>query len=257
MIESTLKIVDFETAIASPGLRLVTAAFVPSPWSEAAKAIFTAKKLPFVVAKTLGSNPAFQGWGRATNVPVLLKDDEPPRTAWFDILMVAERLSREPALIPTSAEGRARHFGVAHEILGEDGLLWNARLLGVDVSIETNGAKSFPLQVAQRLAPLYGWSKGCATRAGERTRESLAFVDRELAKSSGPYFFGDRMTALDIYSATAFGALAPLPDAHCPMMPVLRATFENIGASVGPLPPALLAHRARMYEEHLEVPLAI
>ena len=258
MIESTLRLVDFQTAIASNGIRLITAAYVPSPWSEAAKSIFSMKKLPFVVAKVVGSDPAFQSWGRSPNVPVLLNDDEAPRTGWAEILMLAEKLAPEPSLVPPSAEDRARMFGLSHEILGDNGLLWNARLVGIDASLESGGKESFPLQVAERLAPRYGWSKGCSERAKARTIESLALLDRELAKTSGPYFFGDRLTALDVYAATMLGALAPLPDALCSMLPRLRATFEGMGAALGvAIPPALLRLRMKMYEEHLETPLAI
>jgi len=47
-------------------------------------------------------------------------------------LNLAERLAPNPPLIPGDVDGRARMFGLANELLGENGLVWVKRLLMVD-----------------------------------------------------------------------------------------------------------------------------
>ena len=74
--------VDFETARATPGLRLVTVAGVPSLWSEAAKAIFQIKQIPFVAVRLTIQDTEIRGWTGVNNAPVAMYDDEPPRSGW-------------------------------------------------------------------------------------------------------------------------------------------------------------------------------
>src|SRR4051812_23425050 len=100
--------VPLDSALESPGLRLVLLAGAPSPWSQAALAILRYKQLPFCYAKARPTDPEFQRWKGAANLPALLLDDEPLRTGWAEILAVAEQLAPEPALIPRDAEARIR-----------------------------------------------------------------------------------------------------------------------------------------------------
>ena len=104
--------VSFDTALASTGLRLVLLSGVPSPWSQAALAIFRYKQLPFVHTRARPSEPAFQRWNGARNLPAVLSEDEPVRTGWAEILALAERLAPEPRLIPSAAEARIRTLGL-------------------------------------------------------------------------------------------------------------------------------------------------
>jgi len=238
-----MTVVDLETALAAPGLRIVVAAGVPSPWSQAALAIFRFKKLPVQVVRSRTPDPAFLAWKGARNVPVVLMDDEPVRTGWAEILALAERLAPETPLVPAAARERAHVMGLSHEIMSEGGLLWSARLVTIDAGLSTEGREGFPLRAAQYLAPRYGWTKGCAAPSRARAIDSLAMLDAELARG-GRYYAGDTMTALDIYSAAAMNTLAPLPEADCPMSPPMRAAFTSMGRALGDaITPALLAHR--------------
>ena len=96
--------VPIEAAKRTSGLRLVLSAIPGPPWTEAAKAVFHVKRIPYA--------PVAQQ-------PV---ENEKPRAAWTEILFLAERLAPEPSLIPQDPEDRVRMFGLAHEICGEDGL---------------------------------------------------------------------------------------------------------------------------------------
>ena len=257
-----VQFVDVETARAARGLRLIVASSLPSPWSEAAKGIFHVKQLPVSVVAYPRIDEALRVWTGAVNVPVLLNDDEPPRTGWAEILTFAERQGGAVSLIPGDAETRVRHHGLAHELAGEDGLGWCGRLVMTDGGLTSAGARSFPLPVAQRLAGKYGYAPERIGPALARMREILALFDHQLAhgRAAGHrYLLGPRLTALDIYLATFLTPLLPQAEADCPQMappvrPALAYLAEQIG---GDVPPALIAHRAFMFETHLPWPIPL
>ncbi len=78
--------------IAHPGLRLVLVQGFPSPWGQAAKAIFEFKGLDYVVAaqQAGGTNDELLAWAGVSNAPVVAWQDERPLHRWVDILMLAE-----------------------------------------------------------------------------------------------------------------------------------------------------------------------
>jgi len=248
--------VPFDTALASPGLRLVLLSGAPSPWPQAALAIFHYKQLPFVYASTRPNEPAFRSWNGARNLPAVLLDDAPVRTGWAEILALAERLAPEPRLIPNEAEARLRTLGLCHELMAEGGLLWNVRLLAIDAGLGTEGREGFLLRAAQYFAPRYGWYPSCAPLARERALFALDLLDAELTRHGGPYYAGSDVTALDLYSAAALNAVVPLPDSDCPLSPPVRAAFTWMGQTLGSaISPALLAHRQRVVSRFFELPL--
>ena len=248
-----MQVIDLETAKTARGVRIVASAVVPSPWSEAAKAIFTVGGVPFSVVRGSPRDPALLAWTHAHNVPVVFHDDEPPRTVWSQIVALAARLA--PRLVP--AERRIETMGLLHEIAGEDGLGWNGRLFMIHASFTSDGARGFPLQVAKYLAGKYGYAPERVEPARARAREVLQTLATRLGPA--PYFGGDRPDALDAYTAAFLTPLFPISEADCPgMQPMLRAAFgvcaEELGADV---PVALAAQRKRMFESHLEWPIAI
>jgi glutathione S-transferase len=244
--------VDLDTAKSKRGVRLVTVGGVPSPWSEAAKGIFHAKKIPFVAVRMLPGDKTVKEWTRARNAPVVMHDDDPGRTGWAEILELAELIAPEPPLVPRG--DRVRLFGIAHEIMGESGLLWSSRLLTLDASFSTDGNKGFPSPIAQYLAPRYGFAKERVDRARRRATEVLSLLGETLGGRS--YYFGDTLSALDIYSATAMNLFSLPPNDRCPMMDMIRASFESMRGELD-IPPALITHRDRIYERHLELPIAL
>src|SRR3546814_9894975 len=60
---------------------------------------------------------------------VAMLDEDRPRAHWSEVLSLAEQLAAEPRLIPADQDERTLMFGLCHEICGDDGLGWNARLL--------------------------------------------------------------------------------------------------------------------------------
>jgi glutathione S-transferase len=250
--------VDLDVALAGPGLRLVILADVPSPWSQAALAILRYKKLSFMCARARAVDSQFQMWRGSRNLPALLMDGQPIRTGWAEILAFAESLEREPALVPSDPDERIRVIGLCHELMSEGGLLWCARVLAIDAGLSSAGREGFSLPAAQYLAPRYGWTPSSAPGATAHAREVLAFLETELAHKDGPFYSGNSITALDLYSAAAMNALVPLPDTHCHMAASFRAAFTWMGRALGDgITPALLAHRDRVISEFLEVPIEL
>lgn len=247
--------VDLETAKATAGLRLVTVADVPSPWSEAAKAIFQLKEIPFVAVRRAARDEAMQAWTGAPNAPVALFDAETPRTGWADILALAERLAPTPSLVPSKAKDRVQMFGLANEILGEGGLLWSFRSLTIAEGLASAGARGFIVPAAKYLAKRYVDSPERTTNARARIGEALTLLNDALGDKS--FYFGDTLTALDFYSAAALHLLSPLPHDVCPMDPRLRGAFESMASVLPPIAPTLLAHRDRMLERYFETPVAL
>jgi glutathione S-transferase len=259
---ASLTFVDVDTARSARGPRLVVAGSLPSPWSEAAKGIFHVKGLPIQVVGYPRIDEAFRSWTGALNVPVLLTDDEPPRTGWAEILGFAERMGGNVALVPSEPEARIRHHGLAHELCGEGGFGWCARLIMIDGGLTSGGARSFALPVAQYLAGKYGYARERIQPALARMREILALFDAELARSRAAghrYLLGAELTALDVYLATFLTNTLPLADADCPELhPRVRPAFDYLAEQIGAdVPPALVAHRRRLFETHLPWPLVL
>ncbi len=253
---------DPEAARDLPGLRLVLTAGVPGPWSEAAKSIFHVKKIDFIRVRQEGgmANEALENWTGQSNAPQAIYGDEPARSGWVEILLLAERLAPAPSLIPEGPGDRALCFGLSHEICGEEGLGWTRRhqLLHPMMSlpdIDTNPA----LETARRLSARYGYSRAAADAADQRVADILGVFQAQLAAqhaAGSDYLIGSTLSAVDIYWATFAAMLKPLPEELCPMSGVMRDAYSSITPKIeAALDETLLAHRDLIYERHLELPL--
>lgn len=257
-----LRYVDLETARAASGVRLVVSGVLPSPWSEAAKAIFHVKQLPALVVRFTRDRPEIRAWSGAPNVPVVLHGDELPRTGWAEILALAQQLGGARSLVPAEPEARLRHFGLCHELAGANGLGWYNRLLMIHGSLTSGGARGFALPIAQYLAPRYGYDPSQAPGARPRLVEILALLERQLAASRAAghrYLMGEALTALDLYLAAFLTPMVGVSEAECPAMRAdLRAAFSYLVDEVAPLvPPALAEHRRLVYQTHLPWPIPL
>lgn len=256
-----LTYVDLETARNAQRPCLVLLRGVPSPWSQAAKAIFELKGIDALAVWINAADAAISAWTGMPNGPVLMVPGEPPRASWADILARAERWAPTPRLLPVELETRVRTLGLCHEVMGERGLMWNGRLVLLGLSHATAGARGFPLPVAEYLSARYGYVNGCAVAAHAEVRVALNALDAQLARgraAGGPYYFGDQLSALDVYSAAVVDVFVPLPDEQCPMRPKFRAAFESLRDAVADvMPPSLLAHRDLMHERHMPLPMLL
>jgi glutathione S-transferase len=257
--EGRVRFVELEEARAARGLRVVVATGVPSPWSQAALGTFDIKGLDYVAVRFRRRDGDIKLWTGASNAPVVLYDDEPPRTGWAEILALGERLGGRVSLVPDDDETRARMFGLSHEILGEGGLGWSVRLLLTHLGLTTDGREGWPRPVADHLAPRYGYAPERVDAARARALRVLRLLERVLAESRArgdAYLLGGAPTALDVHCAVGLAPIDPMPEDACPMLPAVRHAFETLDADVrAAVSPALRAHRALMFERHLVLPV--
>jgi glutathione S-transferase len=251
--------IDVERARAMTGLRLVLTPGVPGPWSEAAKSILYVKKLPYVkVRQELGgANRELLDWTSQASAPVMVWNEEWPRSLWNDQLYLAERLQPNPPLVPANLEDRVPMFGYANEICGPNGFGWTKRLLIVRQGLANPDEAG--RQLFTYLANKYGYDKAAAEAAPVRLVGILqALTDRlELQRKRGSRFFiGDALTALDIYWATFAAMNNPMPDELCPLSPAFRRVYTNTDPAIkSATAPILLEHRDFIYHSYLELPL--
>jgi glutathione S-transferase len=254
----SFRYVAVEEAIAADGLRMVVVGGVPSAWGESAKGIFHVKGLDWLAVRLEYKNEALMRWAGQQSGPIAIYQQEPPRDAWAAILMLAERLSPQPPLLPAEPEERAWVLGLSHEILGENGLAWTRRLQLVHAGLEERGG--FPGRVAAYLGRKYGYSPACGQQYSERVASLLRMLAKRLRsqQASAGYLCGSTLTAADIYCAAAMALFRPLPPEVCEMQPPLRDALETQDAqTAAALDPILLEHRDRMYARHLSLPLSL
>ena len=230
------------------GTRLILTDGVPGPWGEAAKAVFKARKVTYVpIAQELGgSNDKQVAWLGIRNAPVAVHNDEQARSGWAEILFLAERLGSGPSLIPSDATERALMFGLAHEIVGENGLGWSRRLMIVNGPI-AEGPASPAYGFAKFFGDNYGYSPSAAVAAAQRSIDILRLLSAriEAQQAAGKrYLVGDQLSAVDLYWAVFANIVDPLPHELCPMSDDFRAMYGNSPQAVRAMAsPALLAHR--------------
>lgn len=248
--------VSVEEAIARAGLRIVVVNKVPSPWGEAAKGFFHMKGLDFVAVRLVYDDPKLTEWAGQQSGPVVLYDNEPPRSGWAEILMLAERLAPSPPMLSLEPKERGRALELANLFCSERGLGWMRRLQLVHAGSRKSGG--FPGRVAAYLGGKYGYDPKQADTFTPRVCDLLGLFAAALRESGRDYYFGDTPNAVDVYSAAFMALFAPLPEAQCAMEPFARKAFEYLDdATRAALDPILLEHRDRMYARHLETPLCL
>lgn len=238
------------------GLRMACLRGVPSPWTEAAKGLFRVKKLDcqYAAQSEDDADNAIAAWAGDSSVPVVAYADEPLRTGWSEILMLAERLAPETPLLPGDFEGRTMVIGIAHEICGEMGLGWSSRNLLVRQGLADGPKAGFHPKIAQFLSAKYGY------RDEEDYAARVAGILEGLsARIAGRRFLvGDSLTAADIYWAAFSNLVSPMDEARLPMNPHMRVSWEAVPADIrGAASAELMAHRDRIYDEYLELPVPL
>lgn len=254
-----IQYIGVDDARGRKGLRMVVVGGVPSPWGEAAKGFLHIKGIEWAAVRLTYDSEALKEWAGQRSGPVAIYDDEPPRSGWAEILLLAERLAPVPSLLPADPAERALAFGICHEICGEAGLGWSRRLQLIRAGLKKAGG--FPEQVAKYLGRKYGYRPETDATATPRVAALLGMLGARLKaqqEKGSRYYVGNSLTAVDVYSATFMALFDPLPHEQCEMAPSIRAAFGLHEAQTdAALDPILLHHRAMMYAEHLELPLSL
>ncbi|GGC18762.1 hypothetical protein GCM10011371_02980 [Novosphingobium marinum] len=242
------------------GMRLIVTAGIPNPWGEAAKGIFRVKQIEHLrVAQFAGEeNPEIVAWTGLNSGPIAVWEEEPARDGWADILMLAERIAPEPSLLPGLEHERAEMFGLLHELCGEDGFAWNRRLFHFASLPRSPEVTNDP--GLARLRRKYGHG-GDVDHCKRRMIDVLGLLTHYLVqqrdRGSG-FYFGNDLTAADIYSACFMAMIKPLPLELCPTDPALHASYGLKDADVlAAADPILLEHRDRIYDRWLELPMRL
>jgi glutathione S-transferase len=252
--------VDVEQAVAISGLRVVLPPGIPGPWAEAVKGILHVKKIPFTrVRHDRGNYAPLVRWTAQSSAPVMVYNDERPRSAWSDQLFLAERLQPNPSLVPLNIEERIVMFGLSNELCGENGFGWSRRLMLIHAAVTDSNAADEARKGMLTFGSKYGYSPAIAAAAPARVAQIVERLGERLEsqRSRGARFLiGERLSALDIYWAVFAALIEPLPENLCPMPSELRRRYTCEDPVVrAAITPQLLAHRDFIYHEYLELPV--
>lgn len=240
-----------------PGLRLALTAGGPAPWSQAAKSILHVKKIPYAPVAQHGgqANEELVAWTGHRNAPVAMYNNEPARTGWYEILLLAERLAPTPSLLPSQVDDRALMIGLSNELCGEEGFTWQARHIMFGALLKTQGEafKNNPMVHA------YGYSAQNAAAAPAKMipiLEALAARLHRQREAGSQYFIGKQLTALDLYWANMSQIIDPYPPEKNPMPDFFRQIWAPVRAAIeSAIDPILITHRDFIFAQHLTLPL--
>lgn len=236
------------------GLRLALTQGVPGPWSEAAKAVFKLRNVPFtaVAQEGGGENPELVAWTNHRNAPVAMYNDESPRVRWLELVELAQRLGSGPDLLPQDINLRMQVVGLVNEIAGESGFAWNGRLLMLAPGLEKQGEG---ILKSPMYRDYYDNSSDPAARVQE-VLDLLAVQIKNQKAAGSEYLVGDNLTAADVYWAFFSQLLSALPDEQNPMPNFLRKSWGMVAMAIGKQDPVLLEQRDGIFAKHLELPLS-
>ena len=215
-----MEYLDVASARQRPGLRLALTAGGPGPWSEAAKYVFAVKKIPFTPVRQASAEPNEElfAWSGHRNAPIAIFDEERPRASWSEILLLAERLSPQPPLLPEDAADHALALGLAHELCGEEGLGWARRLTMTHALLSRCAREGKPGGRMAYIGSLYGYTPENGERAVDRVvavLEMLAARLRAQRAAGQSHLVGSALSAPDLYWAAFAAMFSPLPAELC------------------------------------------
>ncbi len=245
--------VSIERARILPGFRLVVANPRRSPglWALAARAIVELKGIPYTAVSADKGNPPepeLFDWTGQTSIPVAMYEGERPRHRWNEILLLAERLSPSPPLIPASEPDRVAMFGICSELCDEDGFGWCFRLFVFD-EIEARGAHD-------RISHLRNKYKlhRTAASAKDRLAAIMAYLDELLQaqqKRGLKYLVGPSVTAADIFWVAFAAGFAPFLIEKLPLEGPLRGILQSDPAEISHLlTPRHVSHLTYIYKQY-------
>ena len=234
------------------GLRLALTAHAPAPYSLSARAILDHHGVSYVPVLQVGAggNEDLVAWTGHRNAPVAVYNDEAPRVGWLEILNLAERLGTGPSLIPSTVDDRILMVGLANELIGENGFIWNLRLVMLGLGGPERVAKE---RVRNPMYDQYGYSEAAAAAAVERAKTAMERLTAQLTaqrKAGSRYIVGRALSAVDIYWVYFSQAVGTFSEALCPMPAGMRKAYEMAGSQLGELDPILVEQRDWVLAEH-------
>lgn len=239
------------------GLRLALTRGVPGPYSMSARAVLDLRNVPYVAVEQIpaAANEDLVAWTRHRNAPIAVYQDEPPRTGWLEILNLAERLGTGPSLIPADIDDRMAMIALTNELIGENGLTWNMRVLMLGLG----GAERAAREAARNpMYAEYGYSEAARNAAPGKIETILARFTahaRAQRERGSRYLFGDAFSAGDVYWAYFSLIFRTLSEEACPMPSSLRKSYDLGSEMVGGCDPILIEQRDYVFANHLPLPM--
>jgi glutathione S-transferase len=191
------------------------------------------------------------------SLPVVFWNDERPRSHWLEQLVLAERISLEPRLLPDDPLERAKVVGLVGELCSEAGFGWHRRVMMIARLLTEPGFGERERSIGQYLAAKYRHNTDSVEASTKRCEEiTLAFAGLRMAGAE--YLVGPTLTALDLAWAAFAALIKPLPEDLCPMKPLWRDLYTWMPSMTPPhIVEALLAHRAQIYRSLLPLPVDV
>ena len=235
-----------------PGLRVALTAHAPAPYSLSARAILDHHGVSYVpvVQVGAGANEDLVAWTAHRNAPVAVYNDEAPRVGWLEILNLAERLGSGPSLVPESIDERMLMVGMSNELIGENGFIWNMRLVMLGLGGPEQAAKQ---RERNPMYDQYGYSEAAVATAIDGAKTVIARLTHQLLaqrEAGSNYIVGERLSAVDIYWAYFSQAVQTLPEESCPMPRGMRMAYDAGSTMLGDLDPVLVEQRDWVFANH-------
>lgn len=249
--------VPFEELRAVSGLRMIYVGGAPSPWGEAAKGLLHVKGVDYVAARLDYEDKAMRTWSPSLSAPVAVWEAEPPIDGARELTLLAERIAPEICLLPESYRDDILAF--IEDLANEGGLGWDRRVQLIHWSLAGRGG--FNPRVAGYLGQKYGHSEEAGEAAKGAVVARLGGLSARLKaqeEAGSGFYFGDALTAADVYAAAFMALFGPLPEADCAMAGPAREAFSMLDdETAAAVDPVLMAHRDRIYQTHLALPLSL
>jgi glutathione S-transferase len=248
-----------EQALSAPGLRVAPVrAGLPSPWSELVRACFHVKGVPYSLVDARDADRSLTSIRRLTgqeSLPVVFWQDERPRSNWLEQLLLAERISPQPRLLPEDPLERARVVGLIAELCSEAGFGWHRRVMMIGRLLTAPELGERERAAGQYLAKKYRHSTDSLEESA-RHCEAIVATFAGLRASGHHFLLGSSLTALDLAWAAFAALIQPLPEDLCPMKPLWRDLYTWMPANTSRASvEALLAFRERIYRDWLPLPV--
>ena len=239
-----------EAAAMKEGVRITFIPGIQALYAEALKNICFVKEIPIIralhplmgVDEKTGEDRQKRLYELTSqsSLPTMFVNDERPRNVWIEQLALAERIgsANSPTLIPADFEQRVEVFGLCSVVLGEDGLVWNMRIMN-------DGP----------LGRKYGYTDEASLTAPAKIAEVTGLIDRRLEKQAehgSRYLVGETLTAADIYWATMSMSITAVPPEIMPVTEQNQGMLKFFAAnSKIPIIAEVLSHRIEAHQRHI------
>jgi glutathione S-transferase len=248
-----------EQALGAPGLRVAPVrGGLPSPWSEFIRACFHVKRIPYSLVDARDADRSLTSLKTLTgqdSLPVVFWNDERPRSNWLEQLLLAERISQQPRLLPDDPVERAKVVGLIAELCSEAGFGWHRRVMMIARMLTEPTFGERERGIGQYLSRKYRHNTDSVEGSTKHCEEIVATF-AGLQAAGHDYLLGSSLTALDL-SWAAFAALVqPLSADLCPMKPLWHDLYTWMpSATPRHTVEALLSFRERIYRDWLQLPV--